>query len=119
MDYWEERVRKRLNALDKLGARNAAVCRAFIGYLLASGLSYARASAYIDTFMTFGRYVKKNFEHVSKEDVERFFEWMKESGYKESTISSTKWRLKRFYKWLLGDDERYPEQVNWLKAKQR
>jgi len=49
-----------------------------------------------------------------RENVERFFEWMKESGYSESTISSTKWRLKRFYKWLLGDDERYPEQVNWL-----
>jgi len=44
MDYWEERVRRRLNALDKLGGRNAAVCRAFIGYLLASGLSYARIS---------------------------------------------------------------------------
>ena len=115
MDYWEEKVRRRLNALDGLGGRNAAVCRAFIGYLLASGLSYARASAYIDTFMTFGRYVKKSFEDVSREDVERFFEWMKESGYSESTISSTKWRLKRFYKWLLGEDERYPEQVSWLR----
>jgi len=74
--------------LDKLGARNAAVCRAFIGYLLASGLSYARASAYIDTFMTFGRYVKKNFEDVSKEDVERFFESIFQARIEERSITT-------------------------------
>jgi len=116
MEYWEEKLRRRLKALDELGSRNSAVCRAFIGFLLASGLSHARACAYIDTFLTFGRRVRKNFEDVSREDVEGFFKWLKENGYRDGTISSMAAKLKRFYKWLLGDDDHYPPQVSWLKA---
>jgi len=113
---WEDRLRKRLPRLDELGSRNAGFCRAFISYLLAQGYSYARADAYITTFLLFGRYVGKSFDQVSREDVEEFFEWMVRRGYKRETIAATKARLKRFYKWLLGDDERYPPQVAWLKS---
>jgi len=107
-------LHRRLSRLDELGKRNSAFCRGFISYLLAKGFSYARANAYIDTFLTFGKFVGKRFDQVSRKDVERFFEWMKKNGYKEWTIASAKARLKRFYKWLLGDDERYPPQVSWI-----
>jgi len=116
MSYWEERLRRRLDSLDELGARNAAFIRAFVSYLIARGVSFARANAYVDTLKLFGRFVGKSFDSVSREDVERFFEWMKCSGYREWTIISAKARVKRFYRWLLGDDVSYPPQVAWIRA---
>ena len=117
MDYWEERVRRRLEVLDDLiGRRNASYVRAFVSYLLANDYSFARCQAYVETLISFGRFVRKDFEAVSRSDVEAFLNYLIEEGYKDWTISSYKARIKRFYKWLLGDDERYPPQVSWIKV---
>ena len=102
--------------MDELGDRNAAFCRCFISRLLADGLTAARCNAYIDTFLTFGRFVQKDFDRVTREDVERFFTELVSRGYSRWTIVSFKARLKRFYKWLLGGDETYPPQVSWIKV---
>lgn len=39
------------------------------------------------------------------------------SGYSENTVEDYKTAVKRFYRWLAGDDGEIPENVKWIKKK--
>jgi len=61
---------------------------------------------------------KKSFRQCTKEDCEKMV--AKIEGNKEYapwTKADYKTILKRFYKWLLGKDEYYPDCIKWLKIK--
>ena len=87
----------------------------FVGYLRQDGLKitsiyhYGRALELLDDFMD-----GKPFDEVTKQDLKLFFSNLGER-YDSGTIDNIKTYVKRFYKWLLGDDEEYPELVKWIK----
>ena len=95
--------------------KNRAMFKMFLGYLRQSGLKvasiyhYGRALELLDGFLA-GR----PFDEVTKQDLKNFFNDMAER-YDPGTIDNMKTYIKRFYKWLLGEDEEYPDLVKWIK----
>jgi site-specific recombinase XerD len=71
---------------------------------------------YVLTLRKIAERLKKDFDVASKLDIERYVNWLERSEYSAWTKHDYKVALKRFYKWLKGDDEEYPEEVKWIKT---
>ncbi|MEM4883802.1 MAG: tyrosine-type recombinase/integrase [Nitrososphaerota archaeon] len=110
-----EKYLKRLLEDGFRSQKNRAIFKLFFGVLKSQGLKitsiahYGRALELLDEF-TEG----KPFNEVSREDLERFFVWLAER-YEISRVDNIKICIKRFYRWFLGKDEKYPEIVSWIK----
>jgi len=58
----------------------------------------------------------KDFDKVSKKDIEQFIYELERSNYSPWTKHDYKVCLKRFYKWFKGNNEEYPDEVKWIKT---
>lgn len=98
--------------------RNKKMIFKFDSYLLSLGLTDSRRSKYLVLLKNISRKVKKPFEDLTKEDIMRIVtEIQKNTGFSEWSKADKKITIKRFYKWLKGNDEFYPPEVRWIKAK--
>jgi integrase len=59
----------------------------------------------------------KDFNKAKYTDIQNTIEKIDDSKWAPATKKDHKMLLKRFYKWLLGNDEEYPKIVAWIKAK--
>lgn len=59
--------------------------------------------------------LEKNFDSVTKKDIQDLVSAINTSSYKEWTKSAFKVIIKRFWKWLKNSEE-YPEEVKWIKT---
>lgn len=66
-----------------------------------------------------GLKLNKDFDKTTKEDIQEYVNWLNKSDYSEWTRHDYKAILKLFYKWLLGNNEEYPEQVKWVKQNKK
>jgi site-specific recombinase XerD len=60
-------------------------------------------------------WLKKNFDEANKNDIEQLINNLERSNYSAWTKHDYKVVIKRFYKWLNGDEE-YPQEVKWIKT---
>jgi len=67
---------------------------------------------------TMSRLIGKNFKEVEKMDMERAIAIIENSSYAEWSKFDFKVITKRFYKWLLGGDSKYPDCVSWIKHRE-
>ncbi len=78
----------------------------------------ATQDSYLRYIFYLGRYYKKKYERISKQDIQKFLEANKDKG--ESWHDWAKLSMKVFYRWLLtGRTEKgspFPETVAWLKV---
>ena len=74
----------------------------FVEYLLAKGVSKARAVKYIYHLVVLARVTDKPFESLGRRDVERLVSWINASDYTDHTKHDYKIVLKKFYQWLRG-----------------
>src|SRR5215217_3659820 len=56
----------------------------------------------------------KRFKDADKEDIRSLFKWMDNKNYKASTHEKFRRILKFYYKVVYGNNEYYPEAVNWF-----
>jgi integrase len=61
--------------------------------------------------------IKKPFKECSKEYIEHFINYLEDNGYKIASQITYKSIIKKFYKVVYGNNERYPEAVAWIKLK--
>lgn len=87
-----------------------------------------RLTKYLSTLKQIARHLKKDFKDITQKDMEEFITkvdsnsvgYVKASGdhiprdYTEWTRRDIKVTLKKFYKWLLGDNIEYPKIVSWI-----
>jgi integrase len=120
--YSEKRYELVLVRLEKVSEADRKLLLEFDRKLTAQGLSFGRKSAYLDILMNLRRLLGKSFKDVTREDIERVLADLSSKKstrgkkYADLTINNYRIALKRFYKWLLGDDEEYPELVRWVKT---
>jgi integrase len=57
------------------------------------------------------------FLQPTKEDIERTVRDIERRDCREWTKTNYKTTLKRFYKWHIGEDKRYPSQVEWIRTR--
>jgi integrase len=69
----------------------------------------------MDTLLIIAKWLGKDFEKATKEDMENFVMMLQSKGYSEWTKHDYKVVVKKFWKWLRGNDE-YPSEVKWIKT---
>lgn len=111
--------RKRAKILQTLDKRfhvrdNLEAVKKFIDVLKQNGASINTIFRYAEALMHLDNHVKKSFTEMTKDDLLDFFAWMS-SRYSISNVDNMKVYVKRFFKWLRGNDEFYPPVVSWIK----
>jgi site-specific recombinase XerD len=112
-----ERLRRaeRMVEENPLSASNVRLIRQFEQKLKSEGLSPRRMEKYLDTLRLIGERLG-DFEKATEEDIRRYVSWLESQPYSAWTKQSYKVILKRFYRWLRGNDEEYPSEVRWIKT---
>jgi len=85
-------------------------------------INSSRLLKYTSVLKTLSRWFNKPFDKVTQEDMERVISNLEKNKYKtktkknysEETKLDFKKAIKKFYKWLLGENVRYPEIVEWF-----
>ncbi|MCD6423243.1 MAG: hypothetical protein J7L42_03915 [Elusimicrobia bacterium] len=87
----------------------------FHSYIIAEGLSVPRQVKYIYSLIQLSNWLGKKFQDAEKADIVSLINKIEQMDYAEHTKRDYKVVLKRFFKWMEGDDE-YPEEVKWIKT---
>jgi integrase/recombinase XerD len=109
-----ERARGLLEA-EELG-RNRELISGFLDYCEAEGLSKGRIAKYAVSLRQIAGWLGKDFDKATKQDIEDLVRRVESSDYSAATKVDYRVIVKRFYKWLKGNDEEYPEEVRWIKT---
>ncbi len=115
--------RKLENALARLEANSGLpretkdVLRRFVEEQAAVGLSEYRQLWYLTHLVPFAEELGEDFLDPAKERIRELVAAVNRSQLSEWSKTNKRTALKRFYKWLLGNDEEYPPCVRWVKTK--
>lgn len=105
--------------LSKIDEQSKAELLKFHNYLFAQGLSRSRVIKYLTHLRQVALLLNKPFARVTKEDIIDLVRRIESrQDYSGWTKRDYKVAIKRFYKWLRGDEE-YPEEVRWIKSNRR
>lgn len=118
-DY-DKQIKKRLEGLEKsdISEKNKTTIKKYFMSRKAEGISSGHCLHYIIKLSLFCEWLGKDMELATKEDIDRVL-WKLEERYdNKNTKALFKAIIKRFYKWLLGDDEEYPPCVKRVKINQ-
>ncbi|AAT42947.1 site-specific integrase [Picrophilus oshimae] len=129
MDYTLS-LNKEIKKLDEIGL-NKNSCekiKEFIDDLTFSGISDGRKYAYIIRLRKIALMLNDKFLNPDKKDIKMVISKIMNSSVKwggsehkpsDNAIESYYVTLKKFYKWLLGNNKTYPECVDWIKFNSR
>lgn len=93
---------------------NRRKIKQFLEYIQAEGLSTPRQVRY--TYML-SRLLGKEFRRTTKTDMIRVISDLEKQDTAYHTKLSEKQCIKRFYKWLRNNEDDYPIEVKWIRAK--
>jgi len=106
-----ERVRKD----PEVGEENRKLILEFADKCFADGLSKGRLCKLLYTARYLAHFLNKPFPQATKKDIQGVVaEIEKCERYAAWTKYDFKVILKKFYKWLKGNDELFPEEVRWI-----
>jgi len=109
---------KEIKSLGKsnIGQRNKELILDFQRYGALQNLSLARQIRYISILKIVSKHLEKDFDKTDKKDIERVVGIIQGLPLTPWTKCTYKVMIKRFYKWLKGNDEEYPPEVKWIKT---
>ena len=100
-----------------LSVKNQELIIKFDSYnLLEKSLGRARRIKYIRTLRWLANRLQKDFDQVTKEDLQAYIIWLENSHYSLWSRHDFRVVLKLFYRWLCGSEE-YPPLVKWIAVK--
>ena len=113
---YEEQLHTALHALATapISQRNKQLILEFKRHLIVTDIGTPRITRYVFALKMLARVLDRDFDQATKDDMMRVIEHLQTCGYKEWTKKTYKGILKRFYKWLKGNDTRYPPEVEWI-----
>ncbi len=79
-------------------------------------IGYARMTKYMTYLHKFGLHINKSFSNSTVDDVRRALKQIEGDDITDSTKDDQRKIIKKFYKWLLGKNQDYPECVKWMKG---
>ena len=101
----------------EISDRNKQLILQFRDSCIVEGIGVPRVARFLGVLKSFAEVLGKDFDRAVRSDIERLVRVIQERPYAPWTKVSYKAMLKRFYKWLKGGNERYPDEVRWLKAR--
>lgn len=116
---YEDRYKCTIRGIEnsKISTRNKKLIFRFKDDCVRDGLTKARIIKLMDTMKCIAIIFDKDLDKVTKRDVQRFVTYVQENEkFGVWTKAAYKVILKKFYKWLKGNSETYPEEVRWVKT---
>ncbi len=107
---------KQLEAAEEISREGKATVRRFLEDLASQGISLYRQLSYLDHLLPFAKDVGEAFLGPTKSQVKKAVARIERSDLSEWSKVNKKVAIKRFYKWLLGEDEGYPASVAWIRT---
>lgn len=105
------RVIKAIQSSDEISENNKGLIMKFHDNCFAEGLSVARVLFLMNRLWNIARWVNKDFTEMTEEEIKELVCRIGQMEYTEQTKLDHKKVIKKFFKWLDGDDQR----VKWLK----
>ncbi|MGV8085455.1 MAG: tyrosine-type recombinase/integrase [Candidatus Bilamarchaeum sp.] len=107
----------RLGKYEHLSKENSKLILEFQRDLVTDNLSAQRVYKYVETLYRIAKRIRKPMDTLTKEDIKQFvIDIETETKYSQWTKHDYKCVLKRFFKWLKGNNKEYPEEVSWIKV---
>jgi len=101
----------------QLSEENKNLILKFYDECVSDGLSIDRLLFYIERLHTIARLLNKDFTEATKEDIKELIRKIElNEKYSAWTKSAHRFAIKKFYKWVEGIEEGYPERVSWIKT---
>ena len=116
---YEKHIDDEIRNIEKssMTERNKELIFQFKDFCFMDGLSKARINRLLNTTKAIALELKKDMDSATKEDIMKIVQKIqtneKYSIYTKNTYLVI---LKKFYKWLKGNNKKYPEEVEWIKA---
>ena len=114
---------KRLDESKILSEGDRDIIREFLEHLRAKRVSTGRLAKYGFTIRRFTEHLGVPIRNAGRKDIERLSIWIQEQGYSPHTIQDSLFAIKYFYKFVRSgntDHETpFPEEVRWLKVRQK
>ncbi len=110
-------VTRRIENSTAISKTNKQLIFQFCDKATLEGLSQARILFYLNRFWNLARYVEKDFNRLTRKDIEELVRKVQNNGFSPQTVSDHLVVVKKFWKWLEGSDEEYPDKVKWIKPK--
>jgi len=85
-------------------------------------IGHARCLKYISILLKISEYMEKSFNKITQNDMEKFISRLESDVYQsrfhkpygEETKCDYKKTIKKFWKWKDGNNQKYPELVDWI-----
>jgi len=115
---YEKKFIQTIKNLEKssISKRNKEIILKFKDKCIINGLGKPRIIKYLWVLRIFAKYMNKDFDKTDKQDIEGLVSSIQQQDLSVHTKHCYKVILKRFYKWLKGNDEDYPLEVKWIKC---
>ena len=114
---------KRLDKSEILSEGDKKLIREFLEHLRAKRVSTGRLAKYGFTIRRLTEHLGVPIRDAGRKDIERLSIWVQEQGYSPHTIQDSLFAIKYFYKFVRSgntDHETlFPEEVRWLKVRQK
>ena len=111
-----ERYKQRIREDPDICEENKKAIFDFFDHCTATSLSQIRVLIYAMRLLPIAKWVAKPFKKTDKADIERLMAKIEGNGFAEGTKQFYRVAIKKFFKWLEGNDEQYPDKVRWIKA---
>ena len=109
LDYWIDRINK---DLDDVNDRKDVL--KFVEIMQEKDQSILTIIRCITAILQLRKQLEKPYSKVTKDDIKLLFRWMDSKQYKVETHEKYRAVLKKFYKMVYGNCERYPDCVSWF-----
>jgi integrase/recombinase XerD len=114
---------KRLDESEILSGGDKELIREFLEHLRAKRVSTGRLAKYGFTIRRLTEHLGVPIQNATRKDIERLSIWVQEQGYSPHTIQDSLFAIKYFYKYVrVGNTDHetpFPEEVRWLKVRQK
>lgn len=110
------RILERIGSSRDISEKKKKAIFNFVDFCFAQGLKYTTIRGHLLSIEFFARQVKKDFEDLKKSDIIGLVGELEKRAYSEEHKRVMKCVLKKFYKWLRGAEDIYPEEVKWIKT---
>lgn len=110
------RSRRKIVRESELPEESKRVILEYVDARAADGMSPHRESFYLTYLKQIAMIMGPAFTKPTRKDVEHMLAVVESRDYEAWTKYSYRTATKRFYKWLLGNDEEYPPEVKWVKV---
>ena len=114
-----ELVSKRIKESKEITERNKELIFKFVDNCTLQGLSKLRAVFYLNRFWNIARFARKDFDKMSRQDIEELVGKVQTKGFAPRTASDHLTAIKTFWKWLENTSDAYPQKVRWIKPWRR